>query len=164
MFIKYNKKNVHAIGSHDGREHKWLQPGWNEFPDEIWAQYQNDSEIKRMMDDGEIELHDHPDKDAVINLQQSSYSKGEKGKKVKVIEKDQPRYLGEGNREVHLTDLKDEKEAISIIKATFNKKLLQRWTDEETRHKVKRELEAQIKEIDTPGKTKTQAATGRDDR
>lgn len=114
------------MSSLTGQDIKWLQPGWNEFPDRIWDLHSKDKEILQMIEDGHLEF-----KTETVG----------KGKKAKTT------FLGEGDKEVRLMDMDDEKKIVEIIKGTFNEKLLVRWLDEENRHKVKRALDAQIKSL-----------------
>jgi hypothetical protein len=135
MLIRYTKNNIHALGSHDGKEIKWLTPGWNEFPSHIWKQYENDAEIKKMIADGAIELL----ADKVT---------------VKEGRKTVTKVLGAGDEELRIKDL-PEPRAIELVKQTLNRGMLQRWDDEETRHKVKRALAAQIKPLLPESQTST---------
>lgn len=126
MLIKYNKSNIHALAEHDGASVKkvhWLQPGWNEFPNKVFALYKNDPEILDMIDNGVIELMDE---------------KVKVGRKVETV--------GVSDAELDIRKL-EEKKAVEVIKGTLNLKMLQRWADEETRHKVKRAVEAQLKPL-----------------
>lgn len=123
MFINYTKPNCHTLATPDGKEFHHLRPGWQEFPKRIWDLYKDDPEIKRMVADGDIVL---------------MAEKVQDGKKTKTI--------GQDDQPVDLKDLPIDK-AIKIAKETLNRDLLQRWADEETRHKVKRILESQIKEL-----------------
>lgn len=117
MLIKYNKTNIHALGTSDGKEIYNLRPGWNEFPARIWKQYETHPDIKQMLSARDIELMKY---------------KPKKGKAI-----------GLDDSELHLTDLKDD-DAISVASSTFSRPMLQRWLDEETRHKVKRVVEKQL--------------------
>jgi hypothetical protein len=136
LFIKYNGTNVHAFGHIDQDKTKptiggpqnivWLRPGWNEFPSHIWEMYTKPTvhpEVQKMLDDKKIELMDE---------------KVGTGKKKKT--------LGQDDEPFNLKDLTDSK-AIEVVKSTFNREILQRWSDEENRSKVKRALEEQIKPL-----------------
>jgi hypothetical protein len=127
MLIKYNKNNVHALGSFDGKTINWLSPGWNEFPSDIWKIYENDKEIQRMLADKQIEL-----------LEEKIITGKGKNKTVEII--------GKSDEELHLSKLPEAK-AIELIKGTLNRKMLERWIDEEVRHKVKRALVEQLKPL-----------------
>lgn len=106
------------------KEIKWLRPGWNEFPSNIWKMHENDPEIVGMVESKKIEL---------MNI-------------VVVEGKGKKRVFGQGDDELHIVKIPDAT-AISIVKDTLNREMLQRWLDEETRSKVKRALEAQIKPL-----------------
>lgn len=131
MFIKYNRANNHVLSTYRADETHVLRPGWNEFPKHIWEIHSNDAEIKRLMSEGHIEISD------VKVVQQE-------GRKKTTVD------LGKTDVEVHLTQIKDEKKAIEIVKGTFNREILQRWLDEETRSKVKRVIEKQIDPLLNP--------------
>lgn len=136
MLIKWNKSNIHAFGSYDGKQINFLRPGWNEFPSAIFELYKNDTEVLRFIKNKTLELMAEK-----VTLKTSS------GKKVTKV-------IGQGDDELSLKDLSEEK-AIEIVKGTFNRELLQRWTDEENRHKVKRELDKQTKPLLPENKTAT---------
>lgn len=127
MFIKYNKNNLHALGTYDGKDIKFLRPGWNEFPSDIFKLYENDAEIKRMIEDKTIEV-----------MAEKVVIQDGKRKITKIIGKD--------DEEVHVKELPEAK-AIEVVKGTLNRDILQRWMDEETRHKVKRAIDAQLKPL-----------------
>lgn len=129
MLIKYNKTNVHALGSKDGKVIYSIRPGWNEFPSNVWKQYTKDSEILRMIKNKEIELMTF---------------KNQKTKKV----------LGQTDAEIHVTDMSED-DAIECVKGTFSRPMLQRWLDEETRHKVKRTIDKQLKPLLPESQTST---------
>lgn len=131
MFIKYTKANLHTLATHDGKELAHLRPGWNEFPSRVWDENKNDAEIKRMIEDGDIVL-----------MEDRVEQKVGKKKIVKII--------GKTDEPVALKDL-DEKRAIEVAGETFNLDMLQRWMDEETRHKVKRAIDKQVKAINSKG-------------
>jgi hypothetical protein len=101
-----------------------LRPGWNEFPAEIFELHKNDPEIKAWIKSGDIVISD-----------------------VKVGAGKKAIDLGAQDVEVHLAEIKDEKKCIEIVNGTFNRDLLQRWIDEETRSKVKRALSARMKDL-----------------
>lgn len=127
MFIKYNNTNLHALGSFDGKQISWLRPGWNEFPSALFKLYEKDPEILKMIEDKKIEL---------LNEKVSQV----KGKKKVTL------HIGMSDEPIHTTDL-PERKAIEIIKGTYNRDILQRWEDEETRHKVKRAIAEQVKPL-----------------
>lgn len=147
MFIHYKDTNVHALPyityktkrfknkktgkvtvkqvldlTQSPQDIKWLRPGWNEFPSNIWEQNKENPGIKAMIAKGMIEIFD-PKKAGM--------------KKGKTLGPD---------AEIHLTDLA-EPAALKIAKQTWDRDLLQRWVDEETRHKVKRALLKQIEPL-----------------
>lgn len=152
MFIKYNETNVHAMphvkmktvrlknkktgkvrteqridASLAPQDIKWLRPGWNEFPREVWEQNKSNPGIKKMIADGKIEL-----------LAEKVVTTVGKKKVTKII--------GQDDEEVSLRDF-SEVRALQIVKDTLDRDILQRWLDEETRHKVKRALSKQIKPL-----------------
>lgn len=152
MFIKYNEKNVHALphmkmttkrlrNRKTGKvrtiqvvdsnlapnDIKWLRPGWNEFPKDTWDQNKNNPGILKMLKAGKIEVLE----------EKVSFYEGRK-KITKVV--------GIDDEQVVLQQF-PEPRAIKIAKETWDRGILQRWLDEETRHKVKRVLEKQIKPL-----------------
>jgi hypothetical protein len=128
MLIKYNGTNVHAFGSPDGKQISWLRPGWNEFPKQIWDMYANHPDVITMLSDKKLEL---------LNEKVEVPSKGKKK---------EYREIGMTDEPLSLKDLSESK-AIEVVKGTYNRDMLQRWLDEENRHKVKRALDAQIKPL-----------------
>ena len=154
MFIKYNGTNVHAFPlvtmktvrlknkktkkvrlvqkvdtNQSPQDVFWLRPGWNEFPKQVWEQNKENPGVKKMLKDGKIELME-----AVVKTKVRT-----KAGKLKTVEK----AIGQDDAEFRIKKL-DEKMALAIIKDTFNREMLQRWLDEETRSRVKRALEKQI--------------------
>ena len=136
MMIKYNGTNVHALGHMQPEANRqamgppdisFLRPGWNEFPKTIWAQYQEHPDIKKMLKKGKLEVMAEK---VVVN-------KGAK-KVTKVI--------GQDDKKIKLMELPEAK-ALQVAKGTFDRDLLQRWLDEETRHLVKRALTKQIEPL-----------------
>lgn len=152
MFIKYNDTNVHAIpniktksvrmknkktgkirvveklvGNQSPQDIKWLRPGWNEFPSDLWNKTKDHPGIKKMLAEKKIELLNET---VVVT---------EGKKKVKKV-------IGQDDEEVSLRFLSELK-SIEIVKGTLNRDILQRWLDEETRHKVKRALSKQIEPL-----------------
>lgn len=152
MFIKYNESNVHALphiktkqvrlkNKKTGKirfetrlatdlapqDIKWLRPGWNDFPKEVWDQHKDNVGIKAMLKAKKIELL-------------------EEKVKVKEGKKMVTKIIGIDDSEVNVKDF-SESRAIEIVKDTLNRDILQRWLDEETRHKVKRILVKQIKPL-----------------
>ena len=136
MLIRYNGTNIHALG-HLGSPgaaatqapmsiHP-LRPGWNEFPKEVWDQYQNDPEIQKWIKEGKLEL-----------MAEKVVVKDGRKKSTKII--------GTTDDELNIMDLPEAK-AIEVVKATYNREMLQRWIDEENRHKVKRVLTKQIEPL-----------------
>ena len=152
MFIKYNDTNVHALPhvtmktvklknkktgkvrfvervdhGQSPQDIQWLRPGWNEFPSHVWEQNKEHPGIKKMLKDKKIELLN----ETVVVV--------EGKKKIKKV-------VGMDDEEISLK-LFSEARAIEICKDTLNRDILQRWIDEETRHKVKRALIKQIKPL-----------------
>jgi len=152
MFIKYNGSNVHALPYintlalkemrnpsrknktmiQSPQDVKWLRPGWNEFPRDAWEQNKENPAIQKMLKKGTIELLAHKAKIKVRT----------KDGKLKIVE----RMVGADDAPVRLRYF-DEAMAINIAKGTFDRELLQRWMDEETRHKVKKVLGKQIEPL-----------------
>jgi hypothetical protein len=154
MFIKYGGTNVHSLpyvtqkavtlrnkktgktrtemrvdSRQSPQEVHWLRPGWNEFPSHIWEQNKAAPSIQAMLKDGTIEL-------------MKERTKVKDPKTGKLVEK----IIGADDREISLSFF-DDKKAIDIVKNTYNRDILQRWIDEETRHKVKRVLTKQIEPL-----------------
>lgn len=152
MFIKYNDTNVHALPyvtyrqvrlknkktgkvrvanqvneMQSPQDIKWLRPGWNEFPSSVWEQNKNHPGIQKMLEDGKIEVM------------------AEKVQ-VKVGKKTVTKVVGQDDEEVALKHFAETR-AIAVVKGTYNRDILQRWLDEETRHKVKRALTKQIEPL-----------------
>jgi hypothetical protein len=151
MFINYKETNVHALPHVSSKTVKvrnkrtgkvrlearmegqspqdihWLRPGWNEFPKHVWEQNKDHPSIKKMLKENKIVLLAEP-----VTVTQGS-------KKVKKI-------IGMDDEEVSLKLFTDVR-AIEIVKETLNRDILQRWLDEETRHKVKRALKKQIEPL-----------------
>ena len=128
MFVRWGKPNNHLLSSHDGKTQTILRPGWNEIDSAVWKENENDPEIKEFIRLEQLEVSE-------IKIMH--------GKKVVTD-------LGKSDAEVHLAEIKDEKQCLSIIKDTYNMALLTRWNDEETRHPVKRALAKQIKRVENP--------------
>lgn len=136
MFIKYNNSNIHALAHIDQDEKRiaggpqniyWLRPGWNEFPSLVWKMYENHPEITKMIKEKKIELLN--EKVTVV-----------KGKKKTVM------VIGMNDEPVNLMDFQEDR-AVEICKGTLNRDILNRWLDDETRNKVKKALELQIKPL-----------------
>lgn len=152
MFIKYNDTNVHALPyvtmiprkirnkrtgkvrtemkvdtNQSPQDIQWLRPGWNEFPKHIWEQNKENPSVKKMLAEGKIEL-----------LSETITVSMGKKKVTKTI--------GMDDEPVNLKDLSETK-SIELVKGTLNRDILQRWLDEETRHKVKRALSKQIEPL-----------------
>jgi MarR-like DNA-binding transcriptional regulator SgrR of sgrS sRNA len=142
MMIKYNETNVHAIpNTATGAGHMAqgpaeifsLRPGWNNFPAHVWKQHEKHPQIQKMIRAGKIELM--ADK---VTVTVRSKSTGKTKKVVKLI--------GQSDEMIKLKYF-DEKRAVAIVKGTLNRDMLQEWLDEESRHKVKRAIEKQIKPL-----------------
>lgn len=133
---------MHALGQTNAADQKmnqspqnvkWLQPGWNEFPSDVWKQNEKNPQIMAWIKKGVIQL---------LNEQVTVRVKDKKTGKIKTVKK----AVGSDDGTVKLTYF-DEKKAIEITKSTWNRDILQRWLDEERRHKVKRALDKQIKPL-----------------
>lgn len=132
MFLQYNRPNNHVLSTHGSMvggvmaqpEIHVLRPGWQEFPKHIYDMHKDDKMFKEMVKKGDIVVSD-----------------------VKVGAGKKAVALAEADVEVHLSEIKDEKKCIEIVKGTFNRELLQRWLDEETRSKVKRAINERVKEV-----------------
>lgn len=138
MFIHYKGTNVHAMGMINGTEMKmnqspqdvrWLQPGWNEIPKQVWEQNKTSPSIKNMVNRGIISVL--PDK---VQVKVKTKS-GNLAKKTMSV--------GEHDKAIVLS-LFDEARAIELVKDTFNRDILQRWDDQETRIKVRKALTKQL--------------------
>lgn len=152
MFIQYNGNNVHALPYLTYRQKqvrskqtgklktiskldtnqspsdiKWLRPGWNEFPKEIWEQNKTHPQILSMLKKGTI----------VLMNEKVTILKG--GKKLTKL-------VGPEDEQVRLRWF-DTSRACQIVKGTFDRDLLQRWEDEETRHKVKKSIKKQLEPL-----------------
>lgn len=164
MFINYRGTNLHALPyvtmrpvtlknkktgkkrtiqrvdtSQSPNDIQWLRPGWNEFPSHVWNQNKEHPGIKKMLKDKMIEL---------LSEEVSVLVRDKNGRKKRVKQ-----IIGLGDEEVrlkHFTEIR----AIEIVKETLNRDILQRWMDEETRHKVKRTLVKQIEPLLNPGTEK----------
>lgn len=152
MLIRYDGTNVHAMPfvaqkavtlrnkktgkkrtvmkldlSQSPQDIPFLRPGWNEFPKHVWEQNRDHPGIKKMI------------KDKMIQVMSDVVS-------VKVGKKTIKLAIGQDDKELSLQDFSAER-AAEIVKQTWNRDMLQRWLDEETRHKVKRTLTKQIKPL-----------------
>jgi hypothetical protein len=152
MMIKYNNNNVHAMpfvtqkvvtvkNKSTGKKRQvtranynlspsdipFLRPGWNEFPRQVWEQNKNHPGIQKMLEEKKIELMN----DVV---------------QVKVGKKTVEKIIGQDDEEITLKYFSDSR-AVEIVKGTLNRDILQRWMDEETRHKVKRAITKQIEPL-----------------
>lgn len=152
MMIKYNDTNVHAIPniktktvklrnkktgkvrtevrldpSQSPQDIVKLMPGWNEFPRAIWEQNKNQPSIVKMLKDKKIELMDEK-----VTIKQ--------GKKQVV------QVVGQDDEPISLRSF-SESRAVEIVDGTFNRDILNRWLDEETRHKVKKALRKQVEPL-----------------
>ena len=152
MFIKYNNTNVHALPyvqmvpitvrnkktgkkrtvmridhSQSPQDIQWLRPGWNEFPSNVWLQNQEHPSIKKMLKEKVIEV-----------MNEKVVVKNGKAKVTKIV--------GLDDSEIDLKVFAEAR-AIEIVKETLNRDILQRWLDEEMRHKVKRALMKQIEPL-----------------
>lgn len=152
MMIYYGGKNVHALPhvttvpvtlrnkktgkkrtvmrvdtTQSPQDIQWLRPGWNEFPKHVWEQNENHPGVQKMLKDKTIRL-----------MAEKIQIKSGKKKITKVV--------GQDDEEIDLK-LFAEARAIEIVKETLNRDILQRWLDEETRHKVKRALTKQIEPL-----------------
>ena len=152
MFINYRNTNVHSIpfvksravtlkNKKTGKKrtvqqiemnqspndiHR-LMPGWNEFPKHVWDQNKDHPSIQKMIKDKTIEvLHEEVT--------------------VKLGKKSIKRVIGMDDEPINLRDF-SETRATQLVKETLNRDILQRWLDEETRHKVKRALTKQIEPL-----------------
>ena len=142
MMIKYNGTNVHAMAQvnqaqgalvQTPQDVQWLRPGWNEFPKAVWEQNKNHPQHVKMIKKGMIEFLAIP---ALVPVRDAKTGKIKKVKRV----------VGADDRPVKLKYL-DEKLAIKIVLSTLNRDILERWLDEEQRHKVKKVLRKQIKPL-----------------
>lgn len=137
MFIHYSGTNVHSMGlvnstqmkmNQSPQEVRWLQPGWNEIPTKIWDQNKTNPTIKNMLTRGVIKI--------LPDQVQVKFKKAGKITKKKLA-------IGEHDKPIALS-LFEEKRAIEIVKDTYNRDILQRWEDEETRIKVRKALNKQL--------------------
>lgn len=114
-------------------EVKWLRPGWNEFPTDVWEQNKDNPAIQKLIKAKKIELMSHK---ATITVRDKRTGK------LKKVE----RMIGADDSPIRLKYF-DEKTAIEVVKSAFDRDMLQRWEDEETRHKVKKALRKQIEPL-----------------
>lgn len=140
MFINYTGTNVHALPQvnvanpmlQSPQDVKWLRPGWNEFPKAVWDQNKSNPNVQKMLKKGIIKLLEYT---ATVKVKT-------KTGKIKLVKK----AIGLDDSPVKLKYF-DEKTAVTIAKNTYDRDLLQRWDDEETRHKVKKVLRKQIEPL-----------------
>jgi hypothetical protein len=144
MMIKYNGTNVFSMARISDAKKKgvvaqspedvhWLRPGWNEFPKEVWEQNKSNPAIKKMLARKVIELFAVK---AKIRVRSASTGK------VRLVERE----LGTDDMPIKLKYL-DEKLAIKIVLGTLNRDMLNRWLDEERRHRVKKAIRKQVKPL-----------------
>lgn len=133
MLIKYTGTNVHALATKDGKVIASLRPGWNEFPMALFKANENDSEVCAWIKSGKLAF----------------LSKGY-GKKAKPLHRFD-------DEELHLSELEAD-QALEVVKETYNRAMLQRWLDEETRHRVKRAVDKQLRKVNNGGEEEDQSA------
>lgn len=152
MFIQYNGNNVHALpyltyrpkkltNKRTGKsttvmkldtnqapqDIKWLRPGWNEFPKAIWEQNKDHPQIQHMLKKKLI----------VLMAEKVAIIKG--GKKMTKL-------VGPEDEKVRLRWFETAR-AVEIVKGTYDREMLQRWEDEETRHRVKKAIKKQLEPL-----------------
>lgn len=124
MFIKSTALGVISMGSMDAKEIKWLNPGWNDFPNRIWEQNKDSPLIKRYLAEG------------VLSIFNEKVTSMVGKKKVKTD-------IGMATTRLKLSDL-PEALAIKVVKESYERSMLTRWLNVETRPKVKKYLETQL--------------------
>lgn len=137
MLIKYNGLNVHSFPTdHQAKSIITLKPGINEFPSPVWALFKKHPVVMNMIENGLMELM----------TVETEVPEGSDEK---------PEVLGaEGDdKPVSLKKLK-VKDAVSFAEQTFDLNKLEEWHAEETRVKVKKALESQMKKIHATGEKK----------
>ena len=126
MLIRYTKTNVHTFPvTAEAKEVVKLKPGLNEFPSKVWKLWEKHPIVVGMIEDGDIEL---------VNLK--SEAKG----------KAKPKVIGKDDKELRIKEL-SAKDAIKVVKETFDRDMLERWQAEETRHTVKKELDKALEKF-----------------
>lgn len=154
MILKYNRPNIHyAYGIR-------LIPGINNVDEKLWAIAANDSEIKRFVEKGIIEVvtpdqnaAKAPPKDPLAGLSEEEKAKLEEkafgdnkdGVKKNAAPPELPPVTPLGSF--------NEKKALAMIAETYDAKILKEWQDSEQRSKVKRAIEDQIKKLEAPAPT-----------
>lgn len=142
MFIKYSGNNVHAMPYVNStgkdliqspQDVQWFRPGWNEFPAAVWKQNEKNPQVQKMLQKGILEVFSQKVKVQV---------KDKKSGRVKTVEK----VVGLDDKPIKLKYF-DEKQSVEIVKGTLNREILQRWIDEERRHKVMKALRKQIEPL-----------------
>ena len=112
MLIKYNRNNIHALGSFDGKTIHALKPGWNEFPSHIWKLYEKDEEIVGFLKEGAVGPDGKPVKGPAIELM---------AEKVKVGSKTV--VVGKDDKELDIRVL-DEKKAVEMARASASSSIV----------------------------------------
>ncbi len=155
MIVKYNRPNIHyAYGIR-------LIPGINNVDEKLWAIAASDSEIKRFVDTGIIEVVT-PDQGAPkapedplaglsdeekTKLEEKAFGDNKDGVKKNAAPPELPPVTP-------LTSF-NEKKALSMVAETYDVKILKEWLDSEKRSKVKRAIEEQIQKLEAPAATNT---------
>lgn len=150
MIVKYNRPNIHyAYGIR-------LIPGINNVDEKLWAIAADDSEIKRFVDSGIIEVVT-PDQgtqktseDPLAGLSEEEKAKLEE--KAFGDNKDGVKKNAAPPELPPVTPLSsfNDKKALSMVEETYDVKILKEWLDSEKRSKVKRAIEEQIQKLEAP--------------
>lgn len=152
MFINYKGTNVLSMGAANHaaiggttspQDVHWLRPGWNEFPRSIWQSNQAAPNIQQLLKKGVIQL---------LEVKVKVRVKDKKTGRSKVVTK----VIGQDDSEIRLKHF-DDARAIQIVKETLNRDILQRWLDEELRHKVKRVIIKQMEPLMAQPEDKTES-------
>ncbi len=159
MIVKYNRPNLHyAYGIR-------FLPGVNSVDPKLWAIAQKDSEIQYFLKEGIMEIQksevskkSDDDKDPLDGI-----SDEEKQKLMSKAFGDNKENATSNAKAPEappvepLTNFNDKK-ALELVAQTFNVVILKEWLDTENRSKVKRAIEAQIKNMEESEPSKSAEA------
>lgn len=157
MIVKYNRPNLHyAYGIR-------FLPGVNSVDPKLWAIAEKDSEIQYFLENGILEILES-DTQKKSPKEKDPFAGVSEEEKKKLVEK----AFGDNKENANskgqppetppvepLSNFNDKK-ALQLVSETFNVAILKEWLDTESRSKVKRAIEAQIKKMEENGPSNNQ--------
>lgn len=159
MIVKYNRPNLHyAYGIR-------FLPGVNSVDPKLWAIAQKDSEIQYFLKEGIMEIQ---------KSEASNKSDDDKDPLDGISDEEKKKLMNKAfgdNKENATSNAKppeappvepltnfNDKKALELVAQTFNVVILKEWLDTENRSKVKRAIEAQIKNMEESEPSKSAEA------